>query len=68
MKELGFEIWRGAKGIIADVLWVIGKIIMYPAGIVGLTGACFCAVAEAIRGNITEHTDPVKLMDEIWDV
>ena len=67
MKEIGFEIWRKAKGVVADVLWAAGKVIMFPADVVMLIGAVLCVGAEAIRGSIAEKTDPMKLMEEIID-
>lgn len=67
MKEIGFEIWRKAKNFVADVLWAVGKIIIFPADMVMLIGAVLCVSAEAIRGSITEKTNPEKLMREIID-
>lgn len=65
MKEIMNKLWRTTKATVADVLWAVGKIIIFPADVVMLIGSVLCVSAEAIRGTLAEHPDPEKLMKEI---
>ena len=67
MKEIMDRLWRTTRTTVADVLWAVGKIIIFPADVVMLIGAVLCASAEGIRGTLG-HTDPDKLIKEIGNL
>ena len=65
MKEIMSKLWRTTKTTVADVLWAVGKIIIFPADVVMIIGSVLCVSAEAIRGTLAEHPDPEKFLAEI---